>query len=176
MAAIPQLDVGQNDQLSHHGHDGDLVLLAVGYRLVERCREVRVPASRGLRGHVHGITRSPSAAVSVALCVRFSAVLGTRRDTRQAGGVAIPRASEFRHPPEEHQSVPRAVQLPRLSIDLLAALPCLLKAQLHAALAHPFHVGATYSSPRLGQSDRSMRQRIASSAPSAPRKKEEGTR
>src|SRR5690606_19512893 len=78
--------IGEDDELSHDGGEGEFSGFAPGDEAVVAGLEAGLVAGGGEGGHVEGVAWSHAATVDVALALAVAAVVGDRREAGEPGG------------------------------------------------------------------------------------------
>ena len=78
-AVLRDEGVGEDDELSHDGDEGDLWLFSCGAEAAVDDLEVWVEAGRGEGGHVEGAAQLRASAANMTGADLFAAVAGDRR-------------------------------------------------------------------------------------------------
>lgn len=93
--------VGENDELSHEGGEGEFFSFATSERTEVERSEDRVVAGGDERGHIKDRADLRAAAEDVALTAELTAVAVKGSDARQGGGLGIGEGTKFWHQRDE---------------------------------------------------------------------------
>ena len=100
---VAQQGVGQDQQLSHDGGEGDLGRLTGGSERVVLGLQVGVEADGDQGRHVDGLAQAGASAADEALAAVLAGVTGDGRETGEAGGAAVLQGAKFRHLDQQGQ-------------------------------------------------------------------------
>jgi hypothetical protein len=93
--------VGEDDELSHEGREGEFLGFAASEETEVKRSEGRVVARGDERGHVKDRADLGAAAEDVAVTAELTAVVVKGSDTREGGSVGLGEGTEFRHQRDE---------------------------------------------------------------------------
>src|SRR5215475_1757671 len=99
--AFSEEGIGENDEVSHDGDDGDLWGLAGGGESLEDAPEIGIEADCDERRHEEGVAHFGPSATDETFAAPLSAVASHGRQASEAGGACVFDRAEFGHVGEQ---------------------------------------------------------------------------
>src|SRR5947208_1443217 len=87
--------VGEDEELSHDGGDGDLEGFAVGLEALVEAGEIGIGSNRGHGGHVQRLSQMGASAADVSVSFPWAAIAGDRREADKCGDLPAVESAEF---------------------------------------------------------------------------------